>query len=149
MAYFIAPVVSLVIFLSLWFQPSVHCSVDTECFRKLPITVVLFMTYLLYIGLFLSGISGKARSLYSDSGLPFWRLAKSSAHGPLLMALVITSLMLVTELPGTVTDWIGVIFAVSLPFLAACVLYTSWYLVVGRNNRQIRLDVQRERTFAA
>ncbi len=148
-AYFIAPVISLLIFLSLWLQPCVLCNMDTECFRKLPITVVLFMTYLLYVSLFLSGISGKARSLYGDSGLPFWELAKSSAHGPLLLAIITTAFMLLTEIPGTVNEWVAAMFAVLLPFLAACMLYISWYLIVGRENRQIKLDVQKERIFTA
>lgn len=148
-ALFVAPVAGLLTFLFLWFQPSVLCSVDAECFRKLPVTVVLFMTYLLYTGLFLTGISSKARELYSESGLPFWRLAKASAHGPLLLALAVTALMLITELPDTISGWIAVIFSVALPVFATFVLYTSWYLIVGRHNRQIKFDAQKERTLVA
>ena len=148
-AYIVAPVIGLMTLFFVWFQPSVICTEGLICFKKLPASVILVATYLFYIGMFLMGISHKARELYGETGLPFWRLAVESSHRPLLATIFVTSLLLFSKWPGTLIDWLDTIFAILLPILAAFNLYASWYLIVGKHNKQIKLDVQEERTFAA
>ncbi len=145
----IAPVIGLLTLATLWFRPSIQCSVGPECFGKLPISAVLLVTYLLYTAMFLSGIGQKARDLYSDSGMPFWKLAKSSTHWPLLATLEITVIMLFSKWPVVSNEILDAILATLIPLLAVFALYTSWYLVVGRHNKQLKYDVQKERTFIA
>ncbi len=115
----------------------------------LPVSVVLIVAYLLYIGMFLTGISNKARELYTDSGLPFWKLAVASSNRAVLATIVVTSTVLFSRWPGPASIWVDAIFAVVLPLLAVFVLYASWYLIVGRQNKQIKFDARKERAFIA
>ena len=145
----IAPIIGLLTLSSIWFRPSIQCSGGPECFGKLPISAVLLVAYLLYTAMFLSGVGQKARDLYSDSGIPFWKLAKSSTHWALLATLEITVIMLFSKWPVASNEMLDAVFATIIPLLSACALYTSWYVIVGRNNKQIKYDVQKERTFIA
>lgn len=148
-AYTIAPIIGLLTLFSVWLQPSVICTEGLVCFRKLPASVILVATYLFYVGMFLTGISHKAREFYGESGLPFWKLAIESAHRPLLATLFVTSLLLFSKWPETIFLWLDTIFAILLPVLATFTLYASWYLIVGRQNKLIKFDVHKERTFIA
>lgn len=144
-----APIIGLSTLFSLWFRPSVLCDSGPECFGKLPISAVLLVTYLFYTAMFLSGIGQKARELYDENGLPFWKLAISSANWALLATLEITVLMLFSKWPVMTHEMIDAVFATLLPLLAAFALYTSWYVIVGRHNKQIKYDAQKKRTFVA
>jgi hypothetical protein len=148
-AYLISPLVGLVILFYIWLQPDKLCTTSTECFRIMPVSVILIVTYLLNAGMFMTRVTGKARELFGDSGLPFWRLAAVSIHRILFASLIMTSVVLFLRWPvvnGLLWD---AALALLLPPVAIFALYSSWYLIVGRNNKQIRLDAQRERTLAA
>ncbi len=115
----------------------------------LPVSVVLIVAYLLYVGMFLTGITNKARDLYSEAGLPFWKLAIASANRAVLATISVTSIVLFIRWPETANVWMDAVFALILPLLAVFVLYASWYLIVGRQNKYIKFDAQKERTLIA
>ncbi len=115
----------------------------------MPVSVVLIVTYLLNAAMFMTRVTGKARELYSDSGLPFWSLALASIHHMLFWALIITSIALFFRWPGTPGAWEDAILTVLLPPISVLALYASWYLIVGKNNKQIRIEAHKERTLAA
>ena len=115
----------------------------------MPISVIVIVTYLLNAGMFLTRVTGKARELYSDSGLPFWKLAFESIHHILFASLVMTSVVLYLRWPEITGVWLDAVLAILLPPLAVLALYTSWYVIVGRKNKQIRIDAQKEKTLAA
>jgi hypothetical protein len=148
-ANFIAPLVGLLVFFFIWLQPSAKCNLGHACFGKLPVSVVLIVTFLFYAAMFLTGISKKAREHYVETGLPFWRLAVASAHLPLLATMEVSIFVLFSQRPVTTYEWLNAAFVVALPLIAACALYISWYLIVGRQNKQIKFDALKERTFVA
>ncbi len=148
-AHFVAPLIGLVMIFTIWLLPDSLCSTRTECFSLMPASVILIVTYLLYAGMFLTGITQKARDLYGEIGLPFWRLALASVHRGLFAAILFTSILLFARWPGTTNGWADSILALLLPPLSVFVLYSSWYIIVGRENQQIKVDAQKERSFAA
>ncbi len=148
-AHAIAPIIGLSTLFSIWLRPINLCATSQECFGMLPVSVVLIVAYLLYIGMFLTGVTNKARDLYSETGLPFWRLAIASANLAVLATIFVTSVVLFMRWPETANVWIDAVFALILPMLAVFALYASWYLIVGRRNKHIRLDAQKDRTLLA
>ena len=148
-AYLISPLVGLVILFAIWLQPETLCTTRTECFRIMPISVILIVTYLLNAGMFLTKVTSKARELYSDSGLPFWKLAYESIHRILFASLVMTSVVLYLRWPDVSGVWVDAVLAIILPPISVLALFTSWYLIVGKKNKQIKIDAQKEKTLAA
>ena len=115
----------------------------------MPISVILIVTYLLNAGMFLTKVTSKARELYSDSGLPFWKLAYESIHRILFASLVMTSVVLYLRWPDVSGVWVDAVLAIILPPISVLALFTSWYLIVGKKNKQIKIDAQKEKTLAA
>lgn len=148
-ASFIAPIIGLLIIFSIWTHPSMQCSGSPECFGKLPISAVIIVTFLLYAAMFLTGIGQKARDHYEEDGLPFWKLARSSTHWALLATLEVTVIMLFSKWPARVNEMMDAVFVTLLPLLAVFTLYTTWYLIVGKQNKQIKFDAQKERNILA
>ena len=148
-AYLVSPLVGLVILFAIWLQPETLCTTKTECFRIMPVSVILIVTYLLNAGMFMARVTSKARELYNDSGLPFWKLALESIHLILFASLIMTSIVLFLRWPSVAGVWEDAALALLLPPIAIFALYASWYLIVGKYNKQIRLDAQKERTLAA
>lgn len=148
-AYLISPLVGLAILFTIWLQPEVLCTTSTECFRIMPVSVILIVTYLLNAGMFLTRVTGKARELYSDTGLPFWNLALASIHRILFASLIMTAVVLFLRWPAVAGVWEDAVLALLLPPISVCALYISWYLIVGKKNKQIKIDAQKERTLVA
>ncbi len=148
-AHAIAPFIGLSTLFTIWLRPSELCATNQECFSMLPVSVILIVAYLLYVGVFLTGITHKAMELYSDTGLPFWKLAIASVNRAVLATIFVTSVVLFSRWPGPDSIWADAIFAIIMPQLAVFALYTSWYFIAGRHNKQIRFYAQEERIFIA
>jgi hypothetical protein len=148
-AYIISPLVGLAILFAIWLQPEKLCTTSTECFKIMPLSVILIVTYLLNAGMFLTRVTSKARELFGENGLPFWKLAIESIHRILFATLIMTSIVLFFRWPVVENLWGDAALALLLPPIAVFALYSSWYLIVGKLNKQIRLDAQKERTLAA
>jgi hypothetical protein len=148
-AYLISPLVGLAILFAIWLQPETLCTTRTECFSIMPISVILIVTYLLNAGMFMTRVTSKARELYGDNGLPFWQLANASIHRILFASLIMTSIVLFLRWPVVGGFWLDAALVLILPPAAIFALHTSWYLIVGKRNKQIRIDAQKDRTLAA
>jgi hypothetical protein len=148
-AYFISPLAGLAILFAIWLQPETLCTTSTECFSIMPVSVILIVTYLLNAGMFMTRVTSKARELYSDAGLPFWKLALASIHRLLFASLIMTSVVLFLRWPVVAGAWGDAALALLLPPVAVFTLYASWYLIVGKSNKQIQIDAQKEKTLAA
>ncbi len=145
----ISPIIGLMALFTIWLRPNTLCTTNQECFSMLPVSVILIVTYLLYAWMFITGVTRKARELYSEAGLPFWKLAMASANYAVLATIFMTSVVLFSRWPGTANTWMDAVFALILPLVSVFALYTSWYFIVGRRNKQIRLDAQKDRTLVA
>jgi len=148
-AHIIAPLIGLLTLFTIWSRPTELCSTSQECFGILSVSVILIVAYLLYIGMFLTGITRKASNLYSETGLPFWKLAIASTNYAVLGTIFATSVLLFSRWPEIASVRMHGVFVIVVPLLAVFVLYLSWYLIVGRNNKEIRFDAQKDRTFTA
>lgn len=148
-AHAVAPLVGLLTLFTIWSRPTELCATGQECFGILPVSVILIVSYLLYIGMFLTSITNKACNLYSETGLPFWKLGIASVNYAVLGTIIATSILLFIRWPETAYERMHGVFVVAIPLFAVFILYLSWYLIVGRNNREIRFDAQKDRTFSA
>jgi hypothetical protein len=60
-----------------------------------------------------------------------------------------TSVVLYLRWPDVSGVWVDALLAIILPPVAVLALFTSWYLIVGKKNKQIKIDAQKERTLEA